>query len=119
MALAGGLSGLFESGPTQADLAASREAGYAAAAEATNQRMQLEADRREAEGYQRGLLSGDAAPLLDYLPNPSGLIAGALAGRNDLIEGLEALQQEAWEGGWKAGYDLGADHAWFDVGAER
>ena len=118
-ALIGGLSGAFDRGPTQADLEAAREAGWSGAVEATEQRLQLEADAQEDAGYQRGLLATNASPLLDYLPNPSGLIAGALAGRNDLIRGLEPLKQQAWQEGYAAGYDLGADHAWFDIGAER
>ena len=115
MALAGSLSGVFDRGPTQQDVVASREAGYAAAEEATAQRMQLEADRQELEGYQRGLLATEAAPLLDYLPNPSGLIAGAIAGRDDLDEGYEQLAQDAWDDGWVTGYDVGIHDAWFDL----
>ncbi len=119
MALAGGLSGIFDRGPTQQDVVASREAGFATAEEATAQRMQLEADRQESEGYQRGLLATEAAPLLDYLPNPSGLIAGAIAGRDDLDEGYEQLTQDAWDDGWMAGYRVGIHHAWFDLGGGR
>ena len=115
MGLAGSLSGLFDRGPTQQDVVASREAGFAAAEEATAQRMQLEADRQESAGYQRGLLATEAAPLLDYLPNPSGLIAGAIAGRDDLDEGYEQLTEDAWDDGWTAGYDVGVHDAWFDL----
>lgn len=118
-ALLGGLSGLFDSGPTQAEVDAAREAGWSAGTEAAEQRMQLEAESRERAGYERGLLATNAAPALDYLPNPSGLIAGALAGRRDLIRGLAPLREEARRNGWEAGYNLGADHAWFDVGAVR
>ncbi len=115
MALAGSLSGVFDRGPTQQDVVASREAGFAAAEEATAQRMQLEADRQESAGYQRGLLATEAAPLLDYLPNPSGLIAGAIAGRDDLDEGYEQLTEDAWDDGWTAGYEVGVHDAWFDL----
>lgn len=118
-ALAGGLSGAFDGGPTPAELEAAREAGWSAGVEAAEQRMRLEADAREEQGYARGLLATSATPMLDYLPNPSGLIAGALAGRNDLIRGLQPLLEEARVEGFRAGYDLGADHAWFDAGAER
>ena len=118
-ALAGGLSGAFDSGPTPVELEAAREAGWSAGVEAAEQRMRLEADAREEQGYARGLLATSATPMLDYLPNPSGLIAGALAGRNDLIRGLQPLLEEARQEGFRAGYDLGADHAWFDIGAER
>lgn len=118
-ALLGGVSGLFDNGPTQAEVEAAREAGWSAGVEAAEQRMQLEAESRERAGYQRGLLATNAAPALDYLPNPSGLIAGALAGRNDLIRGLQPLLEEARQEGFRTGYDLGADHAWFDTGTER
>lgn len=118
-ALIGGLSGAFERGPTQAELNAARESGWSAGAEAAEQRMRLEADERERQGYARGLLATSAAPTLDYLPNPSGLIAGALAGRRDLIRGLAPLIEQARQEGWLRGYDLGATHAWFDLGAER
>ena len=115
MGLAGSLSGVFDRGPTPQDVVASREAGYAAAEEATAQRMQLEADRKQSEGYQRGLLATEAAPLLDYLPNPSGLIAGAIAGRDDLDEGYAQLTEDAWDDGWVVGYEVGIHHAWFDL----
>ena len=118
-ALIGGLSGAFDGGPTQADVEAAREAGWSAGADAAEQRMHLEAEAREREGYERGLLTTNATPGLDYLPNPSGLIAGALAGRRDLIRGLAPLREEARQNGWEAGYDWGAGQAWFDVGAER
>lgn len=118
-ALVGGLSGAFDAGPGPAELEAAREAGWSAGVEAAEQRLRLEGDAREAQGYGRGLLAVNATPMLDYLPDPSSLIAGALAGRNDLIRGLEPLLERARREGWLVGYDLGADHAWFDVGAER
>ena len=118
-ALVGGLSGAFDAGPGPAELEAAREAGWSAGVEAAEQRLRLEGDAREAQGYGRGLLAVNATPMLDYLPDPSSLIAGALAGRNDLIRGVEPLLERARREGWSVGYDLGADHAWFDVGAER
>ena len=118
-ALIGGVGGFFDGGPTPAEVEAAQEAGWSAGAEAAEQRMRLEAESRERAGYERGLLATNAAPALDYLPNPSGLIAGALAGRRDLIRGLASLREEARQNGWEAGYNLGADHAWFDIGTER
>ena len=110
MGLAGSLSGVFDRGPTQQDVVASREAGYAAAEEATAQRMQLEADRKQSEGYQRGLLATEAAPLLDYLPNPSGLIAGAIAGREDLEVARYDRRRRSLGKVWRCpGYRLPSD----------
>lgn len=115
-AFAGEFGGLFDRDPTDGDLAVAQESGRAAAAEAADQRMQLEAERAEFNGWERGSRAASATISLDYIPNPSGLITGAMAGRTDLFHGLEQLKEEAWESGWEVGYSLGAERAWFHFG---
>ncbi len=103
-------SGIFDGGPTEADVSAAYREGSEAAAEEAEAEWEAETERLAEEANRRGRA---------YAEEQSGdeLIIGGRAGYNyeaGLEAGLLMLEREAAEGfreGWAAGYAEGYESA--------
>ena len=97
-------AGLFERGPTEADVAAAREAGRAEGASAVEVRLAGERERRVQSAYEGGIALAEwlLLPGLDQLPNPRDWFRGVDDGRAAVGAAAEAARAE--------GYRLGSAH---------
>ena len=107
----GGASGVFDRGPSEADVTQAEERGAEDARSLIDVRMAPRGDEAERAGYQRGRESNEWLSL-DRLPNPDGWFAGVMAGRAE----RERAVEEAYSAGYADGELQGRDEA---VGALR
>ena len=120
MAAIGGSTGIFDSGPSEADVEAARESGRQSGRQAAEDRLTLEAERAERESFQAGQAAAPAprptAELIGLATPLSGLVTDTLRGRAELDQGLAELADQAYQQGYNSGYDWGASRAWIDAG---
>ena len=110
----GGALGVFDRGPTLADVESARERGRSEAAEQVDILMAGEEQATAESGYQRGREASEF-PYLDRVPNPDSWFMGVMAGREAAEARAAATRfgsaQEAWEAGFADGHDQGIDEA--------
>lgn len=99
-------AGLFERGPTAADVDAARAAGREEGASAVAVRLAGERERRLERAYEGGIALAEwlLLPGLDELPNPRDWFRGVDEGRS----AVAASAAEAREFGYRLGYRHGA-----------
>ncbi len=107
----GGATGVFDRGPTEADVQAAEERGAEEARALLDVRMAPRGEEEERRGYNRGREANEWLSL-ERLPNPDGWFAGVMAGRAE----RELETQEAYAQGYADGELQGRDEA---VGALR
>lgn len=97
-------AGLFERGPTEADVAAAREAGRGEGASAVEVRLAGERERRVQRAYEDGIALAEwvLLPGLNQMPNPRDWFRGVDEGRAAVEASAAAARAE--------GYRLGSAH---------
>ena len=99
-------AGLFERGPTVADVEAARAAGREEGMSAVAVRLAGERERRTERAYKDGIALAEwlLLPGLDQLPNPRDWFRGVEEGRS----AVAAAAAEAREFGYRLGFRHGA-----------
>lgn len=103
---AGAGAGVFDRGPTEADVAAAREAGRGEGAAAVEVRLAGERERRVQRAYEGGIALAEwvLLPGLDQLPNPRGWFRGVDEGRAAVAAAAAAAREQ----GYRLGFAHGA-----------
>lgn len=102
----GGATGVFDRGPTEADVRAAEERGAEESRSLLDVRMAPLGDEEELKGYERGREANEWLSL-ERLPNPDGWFAGVMAGRAE----IERAMDEAYAQGYSEGETQGRDEA--------
>ncbi len=100
----GGVSGIFDRGPSELDVSDAEVQGREEAGTEVERGKETELARQRQLGYDRGR-EGAEWVFIDRMPNPDSWFAGVIAGRTRLQEMADQAYQSGFSDGERAGRD--------------